>query len=82
MMVVAMTAFDDDHLLAVAVAAMPAVMAMDLGAGAVMMVMTAMHSAFARLDDDALCAGDRRDRNCQCCGSRNNETKLPHVSLL
>jgi hypothetical protein len=53
-----------------------------MGASAVMMVVTAMHSALAGLDDHALCAGHRRDRNCKRCGGRKNKTKLSHLSLL
>ena len=81
-MMVAVSTLDDDHLLAVSMAAMPAMMAMCLGTSAVMIVMTAMHPAFAGLDDDGLCAGHRRDRNRKCSSCRNNETKLSHISLL
>lgn len=84
-MMVAVAALDNDHLFTVtmSVMAMP-VMTMHMGASAAIlaMMMTTMHSALAGLDDNALCAGHRRNRNRKCSGGRNNKTKLPHVSLL
>ena len=53
------TLLDHDHLAAVAMAAVPAIVAMAavLRAGAVTVVLTLM-IATATLDDDGLCAGD------------------------
>lgn len=87
-MMVTVAALDNDHLFTVtmSVMAMP-VMTMHMGASAailsvMMRMMTAMHSTFAGLDNDALCAGHRRRRNNKCSHGCNNKTKLPHVSLL
>jgi hypothetical protein len=82
-MVMMMAAFDDDHLLVVAVATIPAVMAMHLGASAAILtvMMSAMHSAIAGLDNDSLRAGYRRHCNGKCSNGRNNKTKLLHFCL-
>jgi hypothetical protein len=80
-MMMMVAALDHDHLLVVA--AMPSVMAMHFGASAAILavMMTAMHSAFAGLDDNGLRAGDRRDCNGERRNSRNNKTKLLHILL-
>lgn len=62
-MMVAVAALDNDHPFTVTMPVMPMpVMSMHMGASAailsvMMRMMTAMHSAFAGLDDNALCAG-------------------------
>ncbi|MDO8980167.1 MAG: hypothetical protein Q7V17_13135 [Afipia sp.] len=83
-----MTALDNDHLFAVTMSVMAmSIIPIHMGASAailavMMRLMTAMHAAFARLDNDALCAGHRRRRNNKCSHGCNNKTKLPHFLSL
>lgn len=80
MVMMVVTALDDNYLL---VAAMPSAMAMHFGASAAILavMMTTMHSAIAALDHNGLRAGDRRRRDSECGDGRNNKTKLLHILL-